>query len=65
MDRSARDADHREIDRFEVTSELTAQRLTITVVPGDPGSPALFVLDPLFLFDTLSGSQRCSGLAHA
>lgn len=55
MDRSRRDADHREIDRFEVTSELTAQRLTITVMPGVPGSPALYVLDPLFLFDTAVG----------
>jgi predicted alpha/beta superfamily hydrolase len=50
-----RDAGHREIDRFEVTSELTAQSLTITVAPGDPGSRALYVLDPLFLFDTAVG----------
>lgn len=43
------------LDRFEVDSELTAQRLRVTVMPGKPGSPALYVLDPLFLFDAAVG----------
>lgn len=52
---STSSADRDVVDRFEVDSELTAQRLTVTVMPGKPGSPALYVLDPLFLFDVAVG----------
>lgn len=55
MTTSTSQADRDVVDRFEVDSELTAQRLRVTVMPGKPGSPALYVLDPLFLFDTAVG----------
>jgi len=42
-------------DRFDVDSERTSQRLRITVAPGEPGSPPLYVLDPVFLFDVAVG----------
>ena len=46
-----------EIDCFEITSERTSQQLRITVSPGAPGTPTLYVLDPLFLFDLAVGTR--------
>jgi uncharacterized protein len=43
------------IERFEIDSEHTQQALSITVAPGEPGSPVLYVLDPSFLFGAAVG----------
>jgi len=46
-----------ELDRFDLSSELTSQQLRVTVAPGAPGSSTLYVLDPLFLFDVAVGTR--------
>lgn len=39
------------VDVLEVHSQATGQRLRLSVAPGEEGSPVLYVLDPLFIFD--------------
>lgn len=57
MDTDATPSAGTDPDAFDVTSELTSQQLRITVSPGAPGSPTLYVLDPLFLFDLAVGAR--------
>lgn len=42
-----------EIVDFE--SAVIRDRLRVTVSPGDPGAPVLYVLDPISLFDLAIG----------
>ena len=40
---------------FQLKSVAVGDRLRVTVSPGTPGSPALYVLDPILLFDLAVG----------
>src|SRR5215210_4438486 len=42
---------------FELASRTVGDRLRVTVSPGDPGAPALYVLDPILLFDLAVGVE--------
>ncbi|GAA1578832.1 hypothetical protein GCM10009789_35630 [Kribbella sancticallisti] len=42
-------------EMFEVRRDATAQPLQLTVILGDPGAPALYVLDAGFLLDVTAG----------
>jgi predicted alpha/beta superfamily hydrolase len=44
-----------EPDVFEMDLRSTASRVRLTVAPGEPGSPVLYVLDSFFLFDVAVG----------
>lgn len=43
------------LEVFHVDSDVTAQRLQISVARGSDGAPTLYVLDPLFIFDLTCG----------
>ncbi len=45
-------------DVFDIDSKAVEGQLRITVAPGEPSSPALYVLDPFFLFDLAVGVAR-------
>jgi predicted alpha/beta superfamily hydrolase len=42
---------------FDIDSAAIGDRLRVTVMPGAPGSPALYVLDPFVLFDLAVGVE--------
>lgn len=56
METRTQSVDGGEVDRFDISLQLTGQALRITVSPGGRGSPVLYVLDPLFLFDVAVGA---------
>jgi predicted alpha/beta superfamily hydrolase len=45
----------RALQVFDIDSAAVGDRLRVTVAPGAPGSPTLYVLDPVFLFDLAVG----------
>ncbi len=41
---------------LNISSHLVGDEFRVTVITGDPGAPALYVLDPIFLFDLAVGA---------
>jgi len=56
METSIESSDLVEVESFDIRSQLSDQRLRLTVSPGTRGGPVLYVLDPLFLFDVAVGA---------
>lgn len=50
-------------DVLEMDVRSTGSRMQLTVAQGDPGAPAMYVLDPFFLFDLAAGAASLLGSA--